>query len=260
MQKSCLILVLLMGMVLSGCGPSQRELAVARINKGKEILGQGDTLLAIQYLDSVRFLYPEARVQQKVAANMTDDLYRMLINDRIRQLKLTDTLISGLKQNFEQEKTEFDKYVQYISRRQLFSRSWNRSFLQVNLDERGELYLTSHYFGKEALNHTSVRIYDQGMQAVTGQVPVGDPDNRQSEFMGNQWEKVSYRSGRSDSVLQFIDHHRDLPLKCVFIGNRYYYILLEKYDIQAVVDALALSEALKKKQRLEAELKQFRSH
>ncbi len=252
-------ILLLFTLLMFACGPSQREMAVAKINEGKSILEMGDTMKAIMVFDSVQVLYPKAQVQIGVASNITKDLYRLLIDYRMKQLKNTELLISQLEKGFKIEKTEYDRHAQYIPLRQTFSRSWKRSFLEVNLDERGVLFLTSHYMGEEGLNHTSVRVYDQQLQAVSQEVPLGHDDNRQSEFMGRIWEKVTYREGKADSVIQFIVQHQDLKLKCVFLGKKYYYILLEAGDIQSVVDALKLSEAIKQKKRLEEEIACFKA-
>lgn len=258
MRKDTILFLLILAFMLFACGQSQRELAVARINEAKAILEKGDTLTAIQHFDSVKVLFPKASVQISVSAKITDELYRLLIDVRMKKLSDNDSVIANLEQKFTKEKTEFDKYMQYIPRRQAFSRSWNRSYLQVNLDERGEMFLTSHYMGKDWLNHTSIRVYDQGLQVRSGVVPLDDPNNRQSDFLDYKWEKVSYRSGKADSFIQFINQHRNLKLKCVFLGNRHYYILLEDYDVEAVVDALSLSEAIKRKQMLEAEIASLR--
>ena len=56
-------------------------------------------------------------------------------------------------------------------------------------------------------------------------------------------------------MLEFIAHNVDRRLKAVFLGKEYYYIILETYDKEAVRDALALSKAIKRRTKLEAEIK-----
>jgi AmiR/NasT family two-component response regulator len=85
-------------------------------------------------------------------------------------------------------------------------------------------------------------------------VPVGSADNHRSDFMDAKWEKVSYRNGKADGVMEFIAAHSARNMKAVFLGKEYYYIVLESYDKQAVIDALALSKALTQKSKLEAEV------
>lgn len=254
MRKVEIIYLLMFLLVMAACGPSQRELAVKKINQARNLLVQGDTINAIVQLDSVLRLYPKAEVQIGVVKNIKTDIYQQMIDARRMQLIKNDSLITLYETNFNQEKTEFDRFSQYNHKRQTFNRSWDRSFLQVHLDERGELYLSSNYMGKEWLNHTGIRVYDGQLQSKSDRIPVDDMLNHQSDFMDYKWEKVSYMNGRADSVIYFIAENSNLNLKCVFLGSRYYYIVLESFDKQAVVDALNLSEAIKRKKRLEEEV------
>lgn len=246
----CVLIVVL----FAGCKPSQRERAVSLINRARHEISAGDTLGALVKLDSVENEFPKATVQVGVARNMKVELYLQLIDSRKAELFANDERITQLEGDFRKEKTEFDMYVQYIHKRQTFNRSWDRSFLQVYLDERGELYLTSHYMGKGWLKHTAIRVYDDTLSQKSGVVPLDDPNNRRSDFLDYKWEKVSYTEGRSDSVIQFISENWQRKLKCVFIGKKYYYILLEDYDIAAVKEALALSKAIKRRKALNQEI------
>ncbi|HKM94328.1 MAG TPA: hypothetical protein VJY41_11800 [Prolixibacteraceae bacterium] len=236
------------------CGTSQRELAVKKINMARQHLNAGDTLQSIILLDSIKILYPKAEVQQAIAKNILMATYQQIIDNRKIQMIRNDSLILDAETKFDKVKTEFDRYMQYNHKRQTFMRSWNRSFLQVHLDERGELYLSSNYMGKEWLNHTGIRVYDEKLQAKSERVPVDDMLNHQSDFLDHKWEKVTYMNGRADSVITFIANNNTLNLKCVFLGSRYYYIVLESYDKQAVIDALTLSNAIKRKKQLEDEI------
>ncbi len=244
--------------LLTACGPSQRELAVQETNKAKSIFNAGDTLEAIQKLDSIHIKYPKAEVQISVAKSLSTEMYQQLIDARSMQLINLDSTITELEKDFNKEKTEFDRYTQYYHKRQTFNRSWDRSFLQVHLDERGELYLSSNYLGKKWLEHVCIRVYDGKLQAKSDTIPLDDPLNHRSDFLDYKWEKVSYMNGQADSVIHFIAENPDLDFKCVFLGKRYYYILLEDYDVDAVVHAYALSKAIKRKKELEAEIKQFK--
>lgn len=241
-------------LLLSSCGPSHRELAVKRINEARNYLINGDTIAGLDVLGSIKNDFPKAEVQIGIAKNIKVETYQQMIDSRNLQLIHIDSLIIALEQNFNKEQTEFDRYLQYNHKKQSFNRSWNRSFLQVHLDERGELYLSSNYMGKEWLNHTGIRVYDGALQTKSERVPVDDMLNHQSDFMDHKWEKVSYMNGKADSVIYFIANNPDLNLKCVFLGSRYYYIMLENYDVQAVIDALTLSEAIKRKKIIEKEI------
>ncbi len=241
--------------VFVACGPSDEEKARVKLNLAKTLLEKSDTTNALLHLDSIAKLYPEAVYSANAAKNMINDISFELLQKDEAELDSTKVRITGLESSFKKEKTNFDRYTQYIHKRQTFERAWDRSYIQVHLDERGELYLSSNYYGEHWLDHVALRVYDQGEDAKTDSIPLGDPNNHHSDFMELKWEKVSYRNGKSDAVIEFIAQNADRRLKAVYLGNEYYYIILETYDKEAVRDALALSKAIKKRKKLEAEIK-----
>jgi hypothetical protein len=243
--------------LIGSCGPSQREKAVEKTNEAKAFITNGDTLQAIEILVSIPRQFPKAKVQIGVSKNLADELYRQLIDNRMAQISSIENTISTLEKNFTKEKTEFDTYVQYIPVNQYFKRSWNKSFLQVNLDERGEIFLTSHYMGKEWLRHTAIRVYDEDIQVKTPEVALDDPNNRKSDFLEYKWEKVSFTEGKSDSIIRFITKNYHRKLKCVYLGSSHYYIILEDYNISAIKEGWELSEAIKRKKQLNSEISEL---
>ncbi len=238
--------------LLFACSPGDKEKAALLINKAETAITAGDTLNAITFLDSVAACPKAEGAQQKATAikreiflNWAERIQNRIDSNRI--------VIVDLEKKFNKEKGEFDRYIQYVPKRQTFKRAWDRSFIQVHLDERGELFMSSNYYGEKWLNHTGLRVYDGELQAKTEEIPLGDANNHQSDFSGAKWEKVSYRNGKDNGVIEFIANHTDRRLKAVFLGKRHHYIILETFDKDAVKDALALSKALKREQQLQQE-------
>ena len=256
MKYSSQIAVLLLLLMIS-CGPSEEDKARTKLEFGRSLLIAQDTLGALTHLDSISTLYPKAVYSVNAAKNLVREVRFDILHRKELELDSIQIKIAELEKPFEKEKTEFDRYIQYIHKRQTFQRAWNRSYIQVHLDERGELYISSNYFGKDWLNHVGLRVYDQGDDAKTDTIPLNNPNNHRSDFMGLRWEKVSYRN--SNSVIEFIAQNADRRLKAVFLGNQNYYIVLEDYDKQAVIDALTLSNAIKKRSTLETEIKNVKA-
>lgn len=249
------IFIVLIVFVLAACGPSDEDKARAKLNQAKNLLSGNDTTAALRTLDSIPKLYPEAVYSVNAAKNLKNEVNFDLLHRKEAELDSLKVKIEELEKPFKKEKTEFDRYTQYIHKRQTFERAWDRSYIQVHLDERGEIYLSSNYHGDKWLNHTALRVYDQGDDAKTEDIPVGDINNHRSDFGDAKWEKVTYRNGKDNGVMEFIAKNADRRLKAVFLGDEYYYIILETYDKQAVKDALALSKALKRKNKLEYQVK-----
>jgi len=257
MKNSIRVTLIVLLFVVYSCGSSQRDKALTKSNEAKLIIEQGDTLKAIGMFEAIPSQFPKAKVQVGVSKNIVDDLYRQLIDNRKAQLAATERQIGILEKNFVKEKTEFDLYVQYVPKQLSLSKSWNRSFIQVNLDERGEIFLTSHYMGKDWLRHTAIKIYDEELQAKTPDVPMSDPNNRESDFLEYKWEKVAYMNGKSDEVIKFIVDNKERDLKCVYIGSNYYYIILEDFNKEAICNAYLLSLAIKRKADLINQIKEL---
>lgn len=241
-------------LLVYACGPSDEDKARISLEQANTYLQDQDTTAALLKLDSIAKLYPKAVYSINAAQNIAKQLRFDLMQRKEAELDTLKTTIAGMEKNFVKEKTEFDRYTQYIPKRQTFQRAWNRSYIQVHLDERGDLYLSSNYYGDHWLNHVGLRVYDKGEDAKTDSIPLGSVDNHHSDFMETKWEKVSYRNGKDNGVIEFIANNVDRNLKAVFLGKEYYYIILETYDKKAVHDALALSKAIKKKKALENEV------
>ena len=258
MKYSSQIAVFLLSLFIVSCGPSVEDKARTKLEFSRLLLVNQDTTGALIHLDSISVLYPKAVYSVNAAKNLINEI-RFDIFQR-KELELDSLLIkiAELERPFEKEKTEFDRYTQYIHKRQTFQRAWNRSYIQVHLDERGELYISSNYFGKDWLDHVRMRVYDQGDDARTEIIPLTSASNHRSDFLDLRWEKVSYRNGTDNGVIEFIAENAHRQLKAVFLGKENYYILLESYDKQAVVEALALSNAIKKRSTLEAEIRDIK--
>lgn len=254
MKISVPVLLIIFALSWVSCGPSDEEKASAKLKQAQAFLAKNDTITALRHLDSIPKLYPKAEYAVNASQNLNKEIQFDLLHKKEAQLDSLELKIAELEKPFQKEKTEFDRYTQYVHKRQNFERAWDRSFIKVHLDERGEIYLSSNYHGENWLNHTTLRVYDQGDDAKTEEIPVGTADNHQSDFMEAKWEKVSYRNGKDNGVMEFIANHSDRNLKAVFLGKEQYYIILESYDKQAVIDALALSKALLQKRKIESEI------
>ncbi len=259
MNRLPLLSILLSVFILFSCGPSQEDLARVKLANAKTLLQNSDTSGALVLIDSISILFPKAIYSANAAKNLKGEIQWDLLQKKENELDSVKATILYLEKNFVTEKTEFDRYSQYIHKRQQSDRRWDKSYLQIHLDERGEIYLSSNYFGEQWLDHTGIRVYDGPDQAKTEKVDLGNVNNHRSDFMEAKWEKVSYRKGADNGVIEFIANNTNRRLKAAFLGKRLYYIILEDYDKKAVKQALGLSKAIRRKVVLENEIKQLQN-
>ncbi|MBN2636515.1 MAG: hypothetical protein JXR61_09610 [Prolixibacteraceae bacterium] len=248
------IIIVFSFIFLISCGPSEEDKARVKLNYAKTLVENNDTTAALIQLDSIRVLYPEAVYATNAAKNMMNEINFDLLQKYEAELDSLEIKISELEKSFQKEKTDIDRYTRYIHKRQTFERAWDRSYIQVHLDETGDFYISSNYYGKNSLNHVALRVYDGGDDAKTDTIPLNSAYNHQSDFMDLKWEKVTYRSDTENGVIEFIANNTERNLKAVFLGKEYYYIILEDYDKIAVKEALALSKSLKKKALLKTKI------
>jgi hypothetical protein len=253
------ILLLIITISMTGCGPSQEDRARARFNFARNLLENSDTTRALLQLDSIPILHPKAAYSVNAAKNLKKEILWEILQLKENHLDSLKILTQNLERNFNIEKTQFDRYSQYLHKRQTWDRSWNRSYIQILLNEKGDLTLVSNYNGEQWLDHTGLRVYDQGLSARTDSVGITEVDNHRSDFLESKWEKVTYRNGRDNGVIEFIASNTHLRLKAVFLGKRYHYIVLEDHDKKAVQDALNLSQVIKERTSTEQEIKQLQS-
>ncbi|HKJ41755.1 MAG TPA: hypothetical protein VKA27_06645 [Sunxiuqinia sp.] len=246
--------VIVLFTVLVSCGKSDKQQAAERLQLAQKVYAQGDTTQALQQLDTLKMRYKDVIKTEIEAKKFTQKIYSEILYNKQAEMDSLKLKIAKLEKNFIKEKTQFDLDTQMIYKRQQFKNRWNKSFIQVHLDEKGNLYISSNYFGDKWLNHTGIRVYDDTLQAKTKKVPLNNVLNHHSDFMNTKWEKVTYRNGDENGVIQFIADHAKRNLKAVFLGSRYYYIILESYDKRAMVEALELSKALKQKIKLQKEI------
>ena len=239
---------------LFSCGKSYKERAAEKFELAVSLCLNGDSVTALQQLDSIPRLFPEAFETVSKAKDLNKKINSEILFRKQDQLDRVKAKQEELEKLFTTEKTEYDRFTQYIHKRQNSERRWNQSFIQLHLDERGELYISSNYYGAEWLNHVGIRVYDGVFQAKTDSVLLDDPNNHHSEFMNTHWEKVTYKKGKDNGVIQFIADNTERNLKAVFLGKRMYYIVLEQYDKQAVKEALELSSVMKSRLQLETEI------
>jgi len=249
--------VILFLSTLFSCGKSIKQRADEKFNMAVSLCEKGDSLSAMIHLDSIRVLYPEAIEAIGKAKELNKKINSEFLFRKQEQFDKLTLRLNELEMMFNKEKTEYDRFTQYIHKMQNFEHRWNQSFIQLHLDERGELYISSNYYGDQWLNHIGLRVYDGVFQAKTDSVPLTDDNNHHSDFMDTHWEKVSYTNGKDNGVIQFIADNAERNLKAVFLGKRQYFVVLEQFDKQAVKDALALSNALKLKIQLVKEIKEL---
>lgn len=253
--------VLLALTVLSGCGDGGEKEAQKRLQKAEIALQQDNFSEAKLQIDSIKVLYPKAfearkqgiRLMQQV--DLKEQQKTLVYLDSMMQVKQLQ--FDSIKGNFVLEKdTAYQEVGNWFYPTQIVEKNIGRSFLRAQVNELGEMSLTSIYCAGGKLNHTSVKV---SVGDTFAETPTAK-DSYVTTDLGRTIEKADYKVGEDGGVAGFIVANQDKNIQLQFVGDKTYRTTLQKNDRKAIVELMELSRILSgmeeiRKQQKEANLK-----
>ncbi|MDA3833302.1 MAG: hypothetical protein PF495_07890 [Spirochaetales bacterium] len=256
MIKERYFLILLIFLTGAGCGPSQEELADRKLEEAVALRDSGKYNLARLKLDTLISEYGDLAEKVGDARRLLDNIREKELG---RSLTYLDSMIAIKEMELEPLMKNFIRSEDYgtepilIHRRQRPENSYNRTFIRAHLNPEGEFYISSHYFGDKWIMHNQIKVYNAGESVTSQEVSEDGLNNRRFEDGGNKWEIVNYMDGADNGIINFIASNADKPLKVQFIGEGYYYIVMERFDKEAIRDGYETSFVLQELAGLRAE-------
>ena len=253
--------VLLALTVLSGCGDGGEKEAQKRLQKAEIALQQDNFSEAKLQIDSIKVLYPKAfearkqgiRLMQQV--DLKEQQKTLVYLDSMMQVKQLQ--FDSIKGNFVLEKdTAYQEVGNWFYPTQIVEKNIGRSFLRAQVNELGEMSLTSIYCAGGKLNHTSVKV---SVGDTFAETPMAK-DSYVTTDLGRTIEKADYKVGEDGGVAGFIVANQDKNIQLQFVGDKTYRTALQRNDRKAIVKLMELSRILSgmeeiRKQQKEANLK-----
>lgn len=262
MKKTVLAAVCLMAL-LSGCNGDSKK-AGALFQRAELAYALGDYSLAKLQIDSIRTLYPKAVEVRKAAISlmqhidMQEQRKTLAYLDSMMQVK--QAAFDSIKGNYVLEKdTAYQETGNYFYPTQVVEKNIGRSFLRAQVNEQGEMSLTSIYCAGGNIHHTAVKVsVDGNLFAQTS----ASPDSYETTDLGRVIEKADYRVGKDDGgVASFIVANQDKrTFRLEFIGDRSYRTTMRRDDVKAIAAISDLARILSameeiRKEQNEANLK-----
>lgn len=253
--------VLLALTVLSGCGDGGEKEAQKRLQKAEIALQQDNFSEAKLQIDSIKVLYPKAfearkqgiRLMQQV--DLKEQQKTLVYLDSMMQVKQLQ--FDSIKGNFVLEKdTAYQEVGNWFYPTQIVEKNIGRSFLRAQVNELGEMSLTSIYCAGGELNHTSVKV---SVGDTFAETPMAK-DSYVTTDLGRTIEKADYKVGEDGGVAGFVVANQDKNIQLQFVGDKTYRTTLQRNDRKAIVELMELSRILSgmeeiRKQQKEANLK-----
>ena len=212
-------------------------------------------------IDSLKVTYPkEIKIQREALR-----LMRIIeLDEQTRNLNYCDSMlvickakVDTLKKNFLFEKdTVFDKVGKYISKQQKLENNVQKSYIRCSVNEQGEMYIASVYYGVNPLNHSQLKVSTpSGQYTETENIPRDGALNYSFKNLGATTEIVTYMKGKDGDVIQFICNNHNEDLKAEYLGgNKIYAFQIPENDKNAVVEINDLAIVLSDVDRLKKEI------
>ena len=259
-MKKELILAMAMSLLVA-CSDGGEKKAQEHLRKAENALAVENFNEAKLQIDSIKTLYPKAFEARKQGIKLMQQVdlkeqgKTLVYLDSMMQVKLLQ--LDSIKGNFVLEKdTAYQEIGNWFYPTQVVEKNIGRSFLRGQVNELGEMSLTSIYCAGGKLNHTSVKV---SVDDVFAETPMSK-DSYTTTDLGRTIEKADYKVGEDGGVAGFIAANQDKNIQLTFIGDKTYRTTMQKNDRKAIADLIELARILSgmeeiRKQQKEANLK-----
>lgn len=219
--------------------------AAERLNMAKQAFEQGNYNEAKLQIDSIKILYPKAFEARKAGIALMQEVE---LKEQEKSLIYLDSLLKvkqaeldAIKGNFVFEKDEeYETIGRYLHPSQVIEKNLNRSFLRFQVDELGQMSMTSIYCGQRNIHHTAVKV---SCNDTFAQTPPSK-DCYETSNLGVQIEKADYKLGEDDNVMGFIALNKGANIRVEFLGDNNYTTQMSKADKEAAHMAHNLTSIL----------------
>ena len=223
--------------ICTGCSDGGEKEAQKRLQKAEVALQQENFSEAKLQIDSIKVLYPKAFEARKQGIKLMQQVdlkeqgKTLVYLDSMMQVKQAQ--LDSIKGNFVFEKdTAYQDIGNWLYPTQVVEKNVGRSFLRGQVNELGEMSLTSIYCAGGQLNHTSVKV---SVGDTFAETPMTN-DSYTTTDLGRTIEKADYKVGNDGGVTGFIVANADKNIQLTFIGDKTYRTAIQKNDRKAIVE------------------------
>lgn len=248
-MKKYYVACLALALALTGCDNTKRE-AQERLEKARTYYENNDFFAARSEIDSLRAQYPKEIEALKEALTL---MRQVDLKEAERNIAFCDSLMpirlheaDSLKAGFTFEKdSAYEEIGNYIWKQQTIERNVQRCYVRCGVDENGEMYLASVYYGGHPIDHTSIKLSTpEGLYAETASIPYDGGVNYHFKDMGSTTEVVTYKGTNAQDAIKFIYDHAQERIRVEYKGGKPYVIYMAEADKKALVATYNLATAL----------------
>lgn len=238
-----------MAAVLTGCNGDEKA-AQTRLDNARSMYESNELFGAKNEIDSIRTLYPK---EIKILREGLELMRQVEMREAERNIAFCDSLMPVKRQEVEELKKGFvfekdsvyEEIGNYIWKQQTVERNVKRCYVRCGVNEKGEIYLASVYFGGRPINHTGIKLSTKdGQFAETTPIPYDGGLNYHFKDLGNTTEVVTYKAEKGINVAKFIYDNEKERIKVDYTGGKPYKIIMADGDKQAIIKTYNLATVL----------------
>lgn len=248
MKKSA-ICIALAAITLAACNQTEKE-AQARLNNARSMYERNEFFAAKSEIDSIRALYPK---EYKVLKEGLTLMRQVELKEAERTIAFCDSLLpikieeaEALKKGFNFEKDSvYEEIGNYIWKQQTIERNVQRCYIRSGVNEKGEIYLASVFYGGAPINHTGLKVSTpDGQFAETASIAYDGGVNYRFKDLGKTTEVVTYKGEKGLDAAKFITTNVKERIKAEYTGGKPYTIYIADGDKKAIAATYDLATVL----------------
>ena len=257
MKKGFLFMIALS--LLTACSNSSEKKAQEHLRKAEIALVAERFSEAKLQIDSIKILYPKAFEARRQGIKL---MQQVDLKEQQKSLCYLDSMMTvkqlqldSIKGNFVLEKdTAYQDIGNWLYPTQVVEKNLGRSFLRGQVNELGEMSLTSIYCAGGNIHHTAIKVSVGELYAETKHAK----DIYESTDLGRAIEKAEYTMEEEGGVISFVTTNKDRNIQLTFIGDRNYKTFMHPNDRKAIAGLVELATILSSMEQIRKEQKEAR--
>lgn len=229
------------------------------MNNAKAMYERNELFAAKSEIDSIRALYPKEFAVLKESLAL---MRQVELKESERNIAFCDSLlpirlqeVEELKKGFVLEKDSvYEEIGNFIWKQQTIERNVSRCYIRSGVNEKGEMYLASVFFGGSPINHTGLKLsIKDGLFAETASIPYDGGVNYRFKDLGNTTEVVTYKGENCADAVKFIYSNEKERIKAEYTGGKNYSLAIADGDKKAIAATYNLATVLSEIENMKKE-------
>ena len=245
-MRNKILLLPLLSLVVA-CGNNEK-LAQEMLNQAELLYNQGHYIEATQWVDSISATYPQEtdviRQGMMLQCHINQKRYERELIEVDSLYNAAQAELSALKNRFELVREGKEQTLaNYVYKGTRTKGEVKRNELRVHVTEKGDLQLTSVYFGKSKLNHTGVMAQlADGTFAQTAAIAYDGGKNYRYNSGDDVVEMVTYNLSQCRDVVSLIAANPQAKCRVKYTGGKSQDLNIDKHTREAIANSYRMAQ------------------